>query len=154
MGCHFILQEIFPTQGSNPCLLCLPHWQADSLPRSYLGSPVMMIKSSIKFTNSLCCSLSWSKGAQIARGMWREGTVSRPLRCRERLMTGEDNHSGWQDKSEGQIWLCPRRGSLRSHAGLESYCFHDPTQVRWIGMEIRSHDQCVFRYRYYNGIYI
>ena len=31
MGCHFLLQEIFPTQGSNPCLLHLLHWQADSL---------------------------------------------------------------------------------------------------------------------------
>ena len=30
--CHFLLQEIFLTQGSNPCLLRLLHWQADSLP--------------------------------------------------------------------------------------------------------------------------
>ena len=29
---HFLLQGIFPTQGSNLCLLCLLHWQADSLP--------------------------------------------------------------------------------------------------------------------------
>ena len=28
VGCHTVLQEIFPTQGSNPCLLCLLHWQA------------------------------------------------------------------------------------------------------------------------------
>ena len=27
VGCHFLLQGIFPTQRSNPCLL---HWQADS----------------------------------------------------------------------------------------------------------------------------
>ena len=33
VGCHFILQEIFPTQGSNPCLLCLLYWQTDSLGR-------------------------------------------------------------------------------------------------------------------------
>ena len=25
VGCHFILQWIFPTQGLNPCLLCLLH---------------------------------------------------------------------------------------------------------------------------------
>ena len=25
---HSLLQGIFPTQGSNPCLLCLLHWQA------------------------------------------------------------------------------------------------------------------------------
>ena len=29
MGCHFLLQGIFPTQGLNSCLLCLLHWQAD-----------------------------------------------------------------------------------------------------------------------------
>ena len=34
VGCHF--QQIFPTQGSNLCLLC---WQVDSLPLSHLGSP-------------------------------------------------------------------------------------------------------------------
>ena len=38
VGCHFLLQGIFPTQGSNSCLLCLLHWQADSLPLSHLGS--------------------------------------------------------------------------------------------------------------------
>ena len=35
VGCHFLLQGIFPTQGLNPCLL---HWQAGSLPLSRLGS--------------------------------------------------------------------------------------------------------------------
>ena len=29
---------IFPDQGSNPCLL---HWQADSLPLSHQGSPIV-----------------------------------------------------------------------------------------------------------------
>ena len=32
MGCHFLLQGIFPTQGSEPCLFYLQHWQAGSLP--------------------------------------------------------------------------------------------------------------------------
>ena len=36
MCCHFLLQEIFPNQGLNPCLW---HWQADSLPLSHHGSP-------------------------------------------------------------------------------------------------------------------
>ena len=36
VGCHFLLQGIFLTQGSNPHLLCLLHWQADSLPLSHL----------------------------------------------------------------------------------------------------------------------
>ena len=32
VGCHFLLQGIFLTQGSNPHLLRLLNWQADSLP--------------------------------------------------------------------------------------------------------------------------
>ena len=32
VGCHALLQGIFPTQGSNPHLLCLFHWQVGSLP--------------------------------------------------------------------------------------------------------------------------
>ena len=34
VGCHFLLQEILPMQGSNPHLL---HWQVDSLRLSYQG---------------------------------------------------------------------------------------------------------------------
>ena len=38
VGCHFLLQGVFPDQGSNPCLLSLLLWQADSLPVSHQGS--------------------------------------------------------------------------------------------------------------------
>ena len=34
VGCHFLLWGIFPTQGSNLCLLCLLHWQAGSFTTS------------------------------------------------------------------------------------------------------------------------
>ena len=36
VGCHFLLQGMFWTQGLNLHLL---HWQTDSLPLSHLGSP-------------------------------------------------------------------------------------------------------------------
>ena len=39
VGCHALLQRIFPTQGSIPCLLLLLHWQAGSLPLAPLGGP-------------------------------------------------------------------------------------------------------------------
>ena len=39
VGCHILLQEIFPTQGFNTRILSLLHWQADSLPLYHLGSP-------------------------------------------------------------------------------------------------------------------
>ena len=31
VGCHFLLQGILLIQGSNLCLLCLLHWQVDSV---------------------------------------------------------------------------------------------------------------------------
>ena len=37
VGCH-ALQGIFPTQGSNPYLLCLQHWQVGSLPLAPPGN--------------------------------------------------------------------------------------------------------------------
>ena len=39
VGCHALLQGIFPTQGSNLCLFCLLHWQAGSLPLVKPGKP-------------------------------------------------------------------------------------------------------------------
>ena len=41
VGCHFLLQGIFLTQGWNLSLLHLLHWQVDSLPLSHLGSPLI-----------------------------------------------------------------------------------------------------------------
>ena len=38
MDCHFPLQGMFLPQRWNPCLLCLLHWQVDSLPLSHLGN--------------------------------------------------------------------------------------------------------------------
>ena len=35
---HFLLQGVFLTSGSNLSLLCLLHWQADSLPLCHLIS--------------------------------------------------------------------------------------------------------------------
>ena len=40
VGCHSLLQGISSTQGSNAHLLCLLHWQVDSLPLCHLGSPL------------------------------------------------------------------------------------------------------------------
>ena len=35
VGCHALLQGSFPTQGSNLSLLCLLHWQVNSLPLNH-----------------------------------------------------------------------------------------------------------------------
>ena len=48
---HFLLQGIFPTEELNPCLLCLLHWQADSLQLSHLWGPYSNIYSSIIYNS-------------------------------------------------------------------------------------------------------
>ena len=44
VGCRFLLQGIFPTQGSNPHLL---HWQADSLSQRHLENPKYLETKSV-----------------------------------------------------------------------------------------------------------
>ena len=39
VGCHFLLQGLFLTQGLSPGLLCLLRWQADSLLSGLPGQP-------------------------------------------------------------------------------------------------------------------
>ena len=41
VDCYFLLWGIFLTQGSNPNLLWLLHWQVTSLPLNHLGSQVL-----------------------------------------------------------------------------------------------------------------
>ena len=59
LGCHFLLQGIFPTQGSNLCLLC---WQADSLPLSHQGSHMCVC---VCVSESLCCIAESNTTLQI-----------------------------------------------------------------------------------------
>ena len=40
VGCHFLLQMIFQTQGLNPCLLSLLRWQADFSTTEPPGKPM------------------------------------------------------------------------------------------------------------------
>ena len=65
VGCHFLLQDIFPTQGSNLRLLL---WQGDSLPLSHLGSPQKLIIN-MNYFYKVFLGLRWlfgkSKNTQI-----------------------------------------------------------------------------------------
>ena len=65
VGCHFLLQGIFPTQGSNPRHLSLLH----SLPLATPGKPVGLlgtVKEKVQLKNicvagSLCCTAEINK---------------------------------------------------------------------------------------------
>ena len=49
VGCHALLQRIFPIQGSNPCLLCLLHWQTGALLLAPCGKPIWGIGGILYF---------------------------------------------------------------------------------------------------------
>ena len=49
-GCYFLLQGIFLTQGLNPHLLYLLHWQMGSSPPHHQGSPTVCEG----FTTNVC----------------------------------------------------------------------------------------------------
>ena len=59
VGCHFLLQGIFLTQGSNPRLLRVWHWQADSLPLCHL---LFLISSQADDGLSEINSTEWVSG--------------------------------------------------------------------------------------------
>ena len=64
MGCHALLQGIFPTQESNTHLICLPHWQAGSLPQHLVGSPNLT-------THALyLIQIAWFPFPHTARTAW------------------------------------------------------------------------------------
>ena len=50
VGCHFLPQGFFPTQGSNPRFV---HCQADSLLLSHQGGPTLGRSQYVKYTPSL-----------------------------------------------------------------------------------------------------
>ena len=105
MGCHALLQGIFPTQGSNPCLLHLLHWQAGSLPLAPPGKPghmsvcvcacsvcvcmlsVCMCTHAQSLSHVWLCATLWTVAYQaplsmefFRQGYW-SGLPFPPLRC-------------------------------------------------------------------------
>ena len=60
VGCHTLLQRIFLTQGSSRCLLCLLHWQVDSLPLAPPGRPTRVLQR-VNSGMPRACALSQEK---------------------------------------------------------------------------------------------
>ena len=75
--CHFLLQGIFSTQGLNPCLLHLLHWQADSLPlkgRESVSRSAAAAKS-IQSCPTLCDPRDGSPPGSPVPGILQAGTL-------------------------------------------------------------------------------
>ena len=71
VGFHFLLQGIFPTQRWNLSLLCLLHWQADSLPLCHLKS--CLINRSMYFYDAVKRHEHWT---QQFEGQWYQLNLS------------------------------------------------------------------------------
>ena len=69
-GCCALFQGIFLTQGLNPRLLCLLHWQASSLPLAPPGKPI------IKFQNPSSEKLVCKMPSELGKGEMVEWEVT------------------------------------------------------------------------------
>ena len=90
VGCHFLLQGTFPTQGSNPRPLRLPHWLADSLP------PALQVSL------LLCCSF-------LCISVW-SFLLGPALLCRDSLSLGclaQDHGFNYHSVPDLQLQLRP-----------------------------------------------
>ena len=119
-GCHFFLQGIFPTQGSNPRLL---HWQVNSSALCHLGSPGILslpckphILPSCSFRvqaaglrDTLPGSAPPPIGAR-ALGAERQGQASVTPAPREPL--GAGGRGLGRERGPGLGWLGPQAGSV------------------------------------------
>ena len=121
VGCHDLLQGIFPTQESNTHLVCLLHWQAGSLPLALLGKPIL---KTIQWKSVIFCN-SW------------------PIYPNDpsTLRTSPKSHL-WLNTSilEGysfQIWILGR-SNIQSITGALRFCTRGSGPLR----SLRSHNPC------------
>jgi len=67
VDCHALLQGIFLTQGLNPSLLCLLHWQMGSSPLEAPGKPVevptIVLLTAVNMLHVTCCDIYFQSGS-------------------------------------------------------------------------------------------
>ena len=78
VGCQFLLQEIFLTQGSNLGLLWLLHRQVNSLPLSHLGNPYSPGKSTGMGCHFLLHCMKMKRESEVSQSC---PTLSDPMDC-------------------------------------------------------------------------
>ena len=81
VGCHALLQGIFPTQGWNPRLLRLLRWQTGSLPLAPPGKPQSFLRV-LQMLLGECVTVQHCRGHHLTPGiakhsaypMWSSGS--------------------------------------------------------------------------------
>ena len=93
VGCHFLLQGIFLTEGSNPHVFHLWHWQADSWPTAPPGKPFSL---SVHLANSF---LSAESAVPSSRKPSLTSSLGAPPSAPPRLCTSlSHNRTPWRIK--------------------------------------------------------
>ena len=139
MGYHFLHQGIFLTQGLNPNLLCLLHWQADSLPLSHLGNPHTTRDLSQKAEKRGCRKIVGIKDERSAPDL----LVLESLLQIEEVTRAHPGGAHWQQPPLGthapkgtQVLAVPRRTPPSSPAVPRPRCREAPGQASsWAGTQ-------------------
>ena len=100
MGCHYLLQGIFPPHGSNLHVLHVLHWQVNSLTLTHLGSPIVLIAEPNQGDTTEQWMLHWdTKGSKIK---W--GECWRPCRIFSDCLRSHGNIIGFQKVAHSLIF--------------------------------------------------
>ena len=101
VGCHFLLQRIFPTNIQKPSLLCLLHRQADSSPSYHVGNPSYYTAKSLQSCPTLCDPIDSSPPGFPVPGILQARTL-------EWVAISFSNAWKWKVKSESEVaQSCP-----------------------------------------------
>ena len=93
VGCHFLLQGIFPIQGSNLCLLHLLQWQVDSLPLYTWEGELTLSGSGEGFLGEVSLEIRLLRDGK-GTGAWAEVRASGPSKRYERRSQGSEMQQG------------------------------------------------------------
>ena len=137
VGCHALLQGMFPIQGSNLCLLCLLHWQAGSLPLapqgslSYyavmitvLGKPTCQVEKPPHHEGCVGLDLGEKPGLETS-----SGTIGRSA--------GWDPDGSMKMKEKNGPGLGPRKNTHDDHKGFKKVG-KKSVQKGWEGLPWKS----------------
>ena len=102
-ACHALLQGISPTRGSNPCLLCLLHWQVATLPLAPSRKPIAHLI------------------------ILKEESISVPASCEDRNEKYQQSFCCWAAREETVLWVDPGQGSVCCGNSVAPLSFEIPS---------------------------
>ena len=101
MGCHFLLQEIFPTQGSNPGL---PHYKQMLYHLSHQGRVLGLLRTiQLQLLQCICwgIGLDYRNIEQFALEMKRDHSVVFEIVSKYCILDSFVDHDGYSISPEG-----------------------------------------------------